>query len=399
LADILSSALIRQLAAQELTNRVRDLADMSFKHWREKTMRGIRRVKEANTMATVNTVLGPIDANLIGETMSHVHLTIDIMCWFRPPDSGVLRGLSESRINLRNLGLVRRNAMLFKDNLVQDDLDLATNEAGQYRLAGGHTLINCDLPGMGRDPTALQRIARATELNIVASTGWYVQASHPPEIARKSVEELSDIMINEITTGIGNTGVKAGNIGEIAMSGQPHEPFQPGEEKVLRAAARAQKATGVSLTVHPNFLGDHWDTYIDILEKEGANLGKCYMSHLGLYPDANVAKRILKRGVGFVSYDQLGHEELFENVMGPGRGFSTDKEEVRCVIELLEAGYTDRVLLCAEVAMKTCYKAYGGWGYSHVHENIIPWLKSLGASEEQIHSMMVDNPRRLHAVG
>jgi phosphotriesterase-related protein len=350
-------------------------------------------------MATVNTVLGPIDANLIGETMSHVHLTIDIMCWFRPPDSGVLRGLSESRINLRNLGLVRRNAMLFKDNLVQDDLDLATNEAGQYRLAGGQTFINCDLPGMGRDPAALQRIARATELNIVASTGWYVQASHPPEIARKTVEELSEIMIKEITVGIGNTGVKAGNIGEIAMSGQPHEPFQPGEEKVLRAAARAQNATGVSLTVHPNFLGDHWDTYIDILEKEGANLGKCYMSHLGLYPESKVAKRILKRGVGFVSYDQLGHEELFENIMGPGRGFSTDKEEVRCVIEMLEAGYADRVLLCAEVAMKTCYKAYGGWGYSHVHENIIPWLKSLGASAEQIHSMMVENPRRLHAVG
>jgi len=350
-------------------------------------------------MATVNTVLGPIDSNLIGQTMSHVHLTIDIMCWFRPPDSGVLRGLSESRINLQNLGLVRRNAMLFKDNLVQDDLDLATNEAGQYRLSGGHTLINCDLPGMGRDVTALQKIARAAELNVVASTGWYVQASHPPGIARKSVEELSEIMIREITTGIANTGVKAGNIGEIAMSGQPHEPFQPGEEKVLKAAARAQKATGVSLTVHPNFPADHWDTYLDVLEREGADLGKCYMSHLGLYPDVNVAKRILKRGVGFVSYDQLGHEELFENIMGPGRGFSTDKEEVRCVIEMLEAGYANRVLLSAEVAMKTCYKAYGGWGYSHVHENIIPWLKSLGASGEQIHSIMVDNPRRCHAVG
>jgi hypothetical protein len=99
-------------------------------------------------MATVNTVLGPIDANLIGETMSHVHLTIDIMCWFRPPDSGVLRGLSESRINLRNLGLVRRNAMLFKDNLVQDDLDLATNE-----------LASTGLP-----------VAR--RLSIVTSRGW-----------------------------------------------------------------------------------------------------------------------------------------------------------------------------------------------------------------------------------
>jgi phosphotriesterase-related protein len=350
-------------------------------------------------MATVNTVLGPVDASQIGGTMSHVHLTINILCWFREPDSGVQRGISEQRISLQNLGFVRRNAMLVKDNLVQDNLELAIQEAAEYKFAGGQTLINVDLPGMGRDPLALQKIARATGLHIVTSTGWYVQASQPPEIASKSVEELADIMIKEITVGIGNTGIKAGNIGEIAMSGAPPQPFQPGEEKVLRAAARAQQATGVSLTVHPNFLGDHWDTYLDILEKEGANLSKCYMSHLGFYTNVDVPKRILKRGVGFVSYDHFGHEELFESSMGPGRGFSTDKEEVRVVRELLDAGYADHVLLCAEVAMKTCYKAYGGWGYSHVYENIIPWLKSLGATDAEVQRMMVENPRRLHTVG
>jgi hypothetical protein len=101
-----------------------------------------------------------------------------------------------------------------------------------------------------------------------------------------------------------------------------------------------------------------------------------------------VAKRILKRGVGFVSYDQLGHEELFENIAGPGRGFSTDKEEVRCVIEMLEADYADRVLLCAEVAMKTCYKAYGRLGIlarAREHHSV---AKSLGASAEQIRSQI-----------
>ena len=159
-------------------------------------------------MATLNTVLGSIDDGQIGGTMSHVHLTIDILCWHQPPDSGVLRGLSESKITMQNLGLVRRNAMLFKDNLVQDDLDLAVRESAEYKFAGGQTLINVDLPGMGRDPIALQRIARATGLNIVASTGWYVQFSHPPEIADKDIEELSDIMIKEITQGIGNTGIK-----------------------------------------------------------------------------------------------------------------------------------------------------------------------------------------------
>ncbi len=350
-------------------------------------------------MATLNTVLGSIDASQMGDTMSHVHLTINLLCWHRQPDSGPMRGLSESKVTLQNLGTVRRNAMVCKDNLLQDDFDLAVREAVQYRVSGGLTMINCDLPGIGRDPIALQKIARATGLNIVASTGWYVQASQPREIAGKSVEQLRDIMMEEITVGIGKTGIKAGNIGEIAMSGRPSEPFQPNEEKVLRAAAQAQSVTGLSLTIHPNFPADHWDTYIDVLEKERANLGKCYMSHLGLYPDPAVAKRILKRGVGFVSFDQLGHEELFGNPTAPGLGYSPDKDEVRCVLELLNAGYADRLLLSAEVAMKTCYKEYGGWGYSHVHDNIIPWLKSLGASAEQVESIMVGNPRRLHGVG
>jgi phosphotriesterase-related protein len=350
-------------------------------------------------MATLNTVLGPIDASRMGDTMSHVHLTIDLLCWHNQRDSGPMHGLSEGKITLQNLGMVRRNAMVCRDNLVHDDFDLAIREAMQYTIAGGQTVVNCDLPGIGRDPVALKKIARATGLNIVASTGWYVQASHPRAIAGKSIEELRDIMIGEITAGIGTTGVRAGNIGEIAMSGRTSEPFQPAEEKVLRAAARAQSATGVSLTIHPNFPGDHWDTYIDVLEKGGADLGKCYMSHMGLYPNPEVAKRILKRGVGFVSFDQLGHEELFGNPGAPALGYSPDKDEVRCVLELLEAGYAGRLLLSAEVAMKTCYKQYGGWGYSHVHENIIPWLRSLGASAEQIEEMMVGNPRRLHAVG
>jgi len=349
-------------------------------------------------MAYLNTVLGSIDASQVGHTMSHVHLTIDLMCWYLPPESGPMHGLSEAKISIENLGMVRRNAMRVKDNLIQDDLALAIDEASEYRFAGGATMINCDLPGIGRDVGALQKIARATGINIVASTGWYVQASHPPEVAARSTEELAEIMVKEITVGIGRTGVKAGNIGEIALSGRTREPFRPNEEKVLRAAARAQKATGVSLTVHPNFPGDHWDTYIDILEKEGADLGRCYMSHLGLYPNPEVAKRILKRGVGFVSFDQLGHEELFGNPAAPALGYSTDKEEVRCVIDLLNAGFADRLLLAAEVAMKTCYKRYGGWGYSHIHENVIPWLKSLGASNEQVEGIMGGNPRRLHTL-
>ena len=103
----------------------------------------------------------------------------------------------------------------------------------------------------------------------------------------------------------------------------------------------------------------------------------------------------MARGVGFVSYDHFGHEEYAEGI-GPGRAFSPDKEEIALVMQLLEAGLEKRVLLCAEIGWKTCYKAYGGWGYSHVYENILPWLKACGATDRQLEIMMVENPRRLH---
>jgi predicted metal-dependent phosphotriesterase family hydrolase len=65
-------------------------------------------------MAHLNTVLGPIDESQVGHTMSHVHLTIDLMCWHLAPESGPMHGLSEAKITIDNLGTVRRNAMRVK---------------------------------------------------------------------------------------------------------------------------------------------------------------------------------------------------------------------------------------------------------------------------------------------
>ena len=357
-------------------------------------------------MPRVQTVLGDVDPADLGGTMSHVHLTIDILCWHMPYGDPRLAKEAEGDFRLDNVGRIRRNGLAWKRNLVQDDVELTIREVAEYAKAGGRALVNVDLPGMGRDVAKLQRIARETGLHVIASTGWYIAACHPPEIAGKGVDELAEIMVRELTVGIEGTGVRAGNIGEIGLSGMPQDPWQPAEEKVLRAAARAQRATGASLTIHPNahllLYGekpvDHFDLYLDLLEEEGCDLRKLYVSHLGLFPDVAIAKRLLARGVGFVSYDHFGHEEYCEGI-GPGRGFTPDKEEVALVMQLLEAGLADRVLLCCEVGWKTCYKAHGGWGYSHVYENVLPWLRACGASEAQLHTMMVENPRRLHAIG
>ena len=207
-------------------------------------------------------------------------------------------------------------------------------EDARFIEGRGNYVDDMELPGIGRDVPALQRIARETGLHILASTGWYTQASHPEEISVRSAEALAEIMVREVGEGIAGTGVRAGNIGEIGLSGMPEDPFQPDEEKVLRAAARAQAQTGASMTVHPNAGThglrekpvNHLDLYLDILEKEGADLGKVYMSHMGFF-STDVAIGLLERGMGYVSYDHLGHEEYYEG-LGPGRGFPRDRDEV-----------------------------------------------------------------------
>jgi phosphotriesterase-related protein len=356
-------------------------------------------------LSTVNTVLGPVDAASLGATMSHVHLTLDISCWYMPPEDPQMRRIAESDFSLERLGDIRRNGLAWQKNLKQDDVALTIREVAEFKKHGGGTIVDMDLDGIGRNVDAMVEISRATGLHIIASTGWYIAGAHPQHIADKSIEELADIMTREILEGIGTSGVRAGNIGEIGLSGYPDVPFQPQEEKVLRAAARAQKATGASLTIHPNahlaIYGetpvDHFPTYLDILEKEGADLTKVYPSHLGLFP-VSTARKLLERGVGFISYDHFGHEEFCE-VLGPGRGFTPDRMEVEIVMQLLADGYADRILLGAEVGWKTCYKANGGWGYSHVLEHIVPWLGACGATAEQIRTMTVENPQRLHALG
>jgi phosphotriesterase-related protein len=312
-------------------------------------------------MARIETVLGPIPPSELGATMSHVHLTLDITCWYAPAQDPEQARLAAQPLGLDNLGLARRNGLMVRDNLVRRGL--AIRRPGEF-ARGRWGAVDMELPGIGRDVASLARISRATGLHVIASTGWYTQASHPPEVAQLDVGALADRMVREVEVGIGDTGVRAGNIGEVGCSGMPDMPCLPDEEKVLRASARAQARTGASLTVHPNggthgsreTPKHHLDFYLDVLESEGADLGKVYMSHMGFY-SADVAQHVLRRGLGFVSYDHFGHEEYYE-IVGPGRAFPRDKEEIDAVMRLVEVGH-DRVLIGNEIGWKTCYKAYG----------------------------------------
>ena len=147
-----------------------------------------------------------------------------------------------------------------------------------FKQAGGGTVVEVSSKGLGRDALGLKKIAESSGVNIIAGCGYYKVAGHPPDMAERSVEDVTAEIVRELESGIGDTGIRAGVIGEIA-TGSPlydvprdvwdlrdHEDMVPDEEKVLRAAGRAHIETGAPVSVHiynyrPNRLAHHAWTY------------------------------------------------------------------------------------------------------------------------------------------
>ena len=166
----------------------------------------------------IQTVLGAIERDAIGVTLPHEHLLIDFKVMFAEPAAASDKGRAWEPVSLANLGWVRQNFNANLDNLRLLDEQVAQDEILLFKRAGGRTVIDPTPTTIGRDPLALARIARATGLNVVMGAGYYVGASHPPDMDRRTVDELAREMIADVTSGVGDTGIRAGLIGEIGTT-------------------------------------------------------------------------------------------------------------------------------------------------------------------------------------
>ena len=260
----------------------------------------------------VMTVLGPVDPETLGPTLTHEHIFIDASCNFVYQEEASLQDLLHAPVSMSMLGLLRRRPFsVCLDNTRLSDESLAIEELTRFQRAGGQTLVDCTVIGIRRDPVAVQRVARATGLNVVQGTGIYVEPSHPDWVATIKVEELAQMFINDVRVGIAETGVRAGLIGEIGTSGVARSSsdykrvgdITPDEEKVLRAAGRASVETGAAVSVHLDVRGQGAFRIIDILEEEGVAPERMIMSHMDSVADLAYHKAIGARGV-FVEYDR-----------------------------------------------------------------------------------------------
>jgi len=335
------------------------------------------------------TVLGPIAGEAMGITLPHEHLLIDFAVMFREPAAGAERGLSRQPVTLANLGWVRHHFSSNLDNLQLLDETVARDEALLFRHAGGQTFVDPTNRGLARDPLALARVARATGLNIIMGSGYYVDAAHPPGMHRRAVDDIARELVADLTVGVDGTGVRAGFIGEIGTTW----PWTDNEKKVVRAAVAAQRETGAALMIHP---GRHERlplAIVDFIRKEGADLERTIMCHIErTIADPGVLLELAATGVR-LEYDLFGLETSYYPY-NPAFDMPNDGERMRQILFLIERGHLAQLLMSHDIAYKHCLTRWGGFGYHHLLVNVIPRLRARGADDRTVQTLLVDNPRR-----
>ena len=336
-------------------------------------------------------VLGPVLASELGPTMTHEHLLIDFRTTFSPPTAASDIGRAHEPVSLENLGWVRYHWNRNRDNLLLTDEETAIREAELYRRVGGRTIVEATTIGIGRDPLGLARVSTASGIHVIMGAGFYVAATHSSDMDHTEEEQLAARMIGDISDGVDGTNVKAGIIGEIGCTW----PLTANERKVLRAAAAAQKKTGAPILIHPGRSPRAPFEILDVLAEAGADIRRTIMSHLDrTYTDEETLLEFAARG-SYLEYDLFGVESSYYPLSDID--MPSDAQRLDYIGRLVAEGYQDRIVVGHDVFSKHRLVAYGGHGYGHILENIVPRMRRRGMTEETIHAILVDNPARVLA--
>ena len=296
----------------------------------------------------IQTVLGNIEPSKLGKTLAHEHFILD-------------------------LDWVRKDGYSYIF-----DVEEVIPEIKQMMAQGIESAFEVSTIDMKRDVNKLKEISLKTGLNIVCSTGYYLSEYHPEWLNKASEEEIAEVYIKELTSGIDGSDIKAGLIAEIASS--PKE-FVGNEKKILKAAGIASKKTGFAVSTHTGRV-NAIET-IETLLNEGVNPDKIIIGHQDLIDDHEYHLSLLKYGVN-IAFDTCGKTAYM-------------KDEVRALnaLKLVEKGYEDHLLLSNDVSRHTYFTSFGKKGYLAVMDSVVPLMREYGIKEEIINKFLIDNPARI----
>jgi phosphotriesterase-related protein len=335
----------------------------------------------------VQTVLGLVAPDDLGITLPHEHFVLDARVYYQEPELAIDKALARQPISLENLNWVRHHQTNSIDNLILDDEQEAIEEVMLFKQEGGRTVVDCSNRDHKRDPEVLVRISQATGLNIIMGSGYYVWPAHDAGMNAKTEDAILQEFIQDITEGVDGTGVRSGVIGELGTS----SPLHPNELKVLNAGARAQQITGAPISIHsPRHEADPLKV-VKILTDAGADPHHVIMCDVDRTLLTHERRCELARTGCYLEYDHFGQLDYY---FMPEIDMPNDRYRINEIIQLIESGYLKQILLSQDVCFKTMRCRYGGHGYAHILKYVVPVMRMKGVTEEQIHTLLVENPKR-----
>jgi phosphotriesterase-related protein len=300
-------------------------------------------------MATVMTVRGPIPASEWGPTLPHEH----VMCDF---------------VGAAETGSHRWNADVVCDRM-RPSLQAA-------RARGITGFVDCTPAFIGRDPKILRRLADEVDLHIVTNTGLYKEPFLPPYAFTDSVDQLAERWVREFEEGIEGTGIRPGFI-KIAVNPGPLIEVQ---QRIVRAAARAHRRTGLTVASHTAHGGAALES-LDLIEEEGMDPARFIVVHTDAEADRGSHLQIADRGA-WVEYDGIGWRRV--------------EEHVELIAWFLQERGPDRLLLSHDAGWYWVGEPDGGTQHDFVtiSDALLPALRDAGVSDAVLHQLLVENPAR-----
>ena len=308
-------------------------------------------------MADVETARGAIATTELGPTLMHEHIVT------RSP------GVHENWPHLFD-----RPAILAS----------AERKLGDLHARGIRAIVDLTTVDLGRDIDLIVDVARRSRVHVIVATGvWRMPQRY---FAGHGIADVVDLFVRDITRGIGGSGVKAA----IIKCATDTEGVTPVIETILRASARAQKATGVPISTHTWAAGRSGEAQQAIFAQEGVDLRRVIIGHSGDSDDLGYLRGLMERG-STIGMDRFGLDNYLPTA-----------KRVEVLARLCAEGYAGRMVLSHDancwsdmVTEDEKLRTRPRWHYTHISDDILPALRSAGVSEDQIEQMLVRNPRAI----
>lgn len=324
-------------------------------------------------MEDINTAMGLVAAESLGITLMHEHLYANLLKEYRA--TGLLN--NEQTMIAEVDAFVAAGGGTIVDVTPAELTRGASPDPGQAIAQS----MQGEEHWPSRSPAnvqAVRSIAEATGANVVLGTGHYRDPYLGDWLDEHSVERIAEHLVEDVETGISGSDVRAGIIGEI---GADKWFVSAREERSFRAAARAQRRTGLALTTH----AARWPVGIaqlDLLAEEDVDPSRVIIGHCDSVPLLEYHEKIAKRGA-FVQYDLIR-----------GESSTQTQQTVQLVVEMVRRGYIKHLLLSHDVCTSSQLASNGGVGFAFVPTTFADALEEAGLERAEIQSILVDNPRR-----